>query len=91
MIDVFDLVVSDVEALKLIELAEDARDVDEVVVGEVEVEEALEVTQSVDLDVVDVVVGDVEIGDRCGGGESPADESLDRVTPGIEGKVRFFI
>ena len=91
MIDVFDLVVSNVEALKLIELAEDARDVDEVVVGEVEVEEALEVTQSVDLDVVDVVVGDVEIGDRCGGSKSAADESLDRVTPGIEGKIRFFI
>ena len=85
MIDVFDLVVSDVEALKLIELAKDARDVDEVVVGEVEVEEALEVAQGVDLDVVDVVVGDVEIGDRGGRGESAADESLDRVAPGIQG------
>ena len=65
MVDMFDLVMRYGKALKLVELPEDSRDVDEVVVGDVEVDEAFEVAQSVDLDVVDVVGRHVEM---CDGG-----------------------
>ena len=64
MVDMFDLIMRYGKALKLVELPEDSRDVDEVVVGDVEVDEAFEVAQSVDLDVVDVVGRHVEMRDR---------------------------
>ena len=57
MIDVLDFVVRDGKNLELIQLTKDSGDVDELVVRQVEVDEALEISKGIDLYIVDVVGG----------------------------------
>ena len=57
MIDVLDFVVRDGKDLELIQLTKDSGDVDELVVRQVEVDEALEISKGIDLYIVDVVGG----------------------------------
>ena len=84
MVDVFDFVVGDGKAMELTELSEDARDVDELVVGEIQVDEALEVAQSVDLDVVHVIGRHVEMSDGGSRRKSAAYQRFQRIVPTTE-------
>ena len=64
MIDVLDFVMRNGKNLKLIQLPKDVCDVDELIVRQIEVDETLEISKGVHLDIVDVVGGKIEMRDR---------------------------